>query len=96
MSETALTVQDAKNLRRAAVGESAAVALTALATLFYGFLSAAAWMHGNIFFGSGLAVFCGGMLLIHRHFLKSRRRLREACRRAPAFPAARLLKLPRR
>lgn len=96
MSETALTVQDAKHLRRAAFGEGAAVALTAIATLFYGLLSAAAWMHGSIFFGSGLAVFCGGMLLMHRHFLKSHRRLRDACRRAPAFPAARLLRLPRR
>ena len=95
MQETALTIQDAKALRRQTIGEGSAVALTALATIFYGFASVAAWTHGSVIIGTGLAALCGGTLLLYRAFLRSFRDLRDAERRRPVFPAARLLAKPR-
>jgi len=95
MEETALTIQDTKELRRTAIGEGVAVATTALTALSYGLFSAAAWAHGNIIAGSGLAVLCGGAWLLHRRFLGSYRRMRDAHHRCPAFPAARALSGPR-
>ena len=95
MQETALTVRDVKALRRQVFGEGTAAGLTGFAAIFYAVTSAAAWAHGSVFFGAGLATLCGGTFLLHRYFLRSYRVLRETHRRRPVFPVARLLGKPR-